>query len=196
MNPIIRLVTPDDSAALREIYAKYIDTTITFELTMPDLTEYARRIEETRAEFPYLVYEQEGRLTGYAYAHRIREREAYQWSAELSIYLAPDFASKGTGARLYECLISLLALQNVRNVYGGITGGNARSIRFHEKLGFNYMGTYRSIGYKNGTWLDVLWYERQIAPWDQPEPFVPFGELDRDLVQRLIDTANKRAFDV
>ena len=194
MNPIIRLVTPDDSAALREIYAKYIDTTITFELTMPDLTEYARRVEETRAEFPYLVYEQEGRLTGYAYAHRIREREAYQWSAELSIYLAPDFASKGTGARLYECLISLLALQNVRNVYGGITGGNARSIRFHEKLGFSYVGTYRNIGYKNGTWLDVLWYERQIAPWDRPEPFVPFNRLDQSKVRGLIDAANAQTF--
>lgn len=190
MKPTIRLVTPDDAAALRDIYAQYIDTPITFELKLPDLAEYARRVEETRAEFPYLISEYKGRILGYAYAHRIREREAYQWSAELSIYLDREATARGLGSPLYETLIRLLKLQNIRNVYGGITQGNKQSTRFHEKLGFTPMGTYRNIGYKNGQWLDVLWYERQIAPYDEPEPFIPFRKMDESMVADVLDQAN------
>ncbi len=192
MHTTIRLAQAQDVHALRALYAQYIDTNITFELTLPDQEEYLRRIQDTQREFPYLVCELDGHLAGYAYAHRIREREAYQWSAELSVYLDPALTARGLGVALYEALISLLQHQNVRNVYGGITGGNDKSVRFHEKLGFTHLGTYRNIGYKNGTWLDVLWYERQIAPYDEPRPFIPFEQMDAALVSEVLDSTGRR----
>lgn len=192
MTPIIRLAESDDAEALRALYARYIDTDITFEMTLPDHREYLRRVEDTRREFPYLVCELDGRLIGYAYAHRIREREAYQWSAELSVYLDPDLTSRGLGHLLYGTLIRLLKLQNIRTVYGGITGGNQVSVRFHEKQGFSCLGCFHNIGYKNGRWLDVLWYEKQIADYDDPLPCVRFELLDQAEVQAILDEANAR----
>lgn len=190
MKPMIRLAGAQDTESLRALYAQYIDTDITFEMTLPSLAEYLRRVEDTRSEFPYLVCELDGRLIGYAYAHRIREREAYQWSAELSVYMDPALTSKGLGRLLYTTLIRLLKLQNIRTVYGGVTGSNLGSIRFHEKQGFSLLGCFHNIGYKNGRWLDVLWYEKQIAAYDEPLPCVRFEQLDQAEVQAILDEAN------
>ena len=159
-------------------------------MTLPSLAEYLRRVEDTRREFPYLVCELDGRLIGYAYAHRIREREAYQWSAELSVYLDPALTSQGLGRLLYTTLIRLLKLQNIRTVYGGVTGSNRGSVRFHEKQGFSLLGCFHNIGYKNGRWLDVLWYEKQIAAYDEPLPCTRFEQLDQAEVQAILDEAN------
>ena len=192
MKHMIRLACSDDIPAMLNIYAPYIDTDISFEYKVPSLETFRKKVETIKEIFPYLALEQSGKLTGYAYAQRVREREAYQWSAELSIYLEHTQISGGLGSSLYLTLMELLKLQGIRTVYGAITQGNGISLRFHEKLGFEHFADFRSIGYKNGRWLDVHWVQKQLAPFDVPEPLIKFSHLDRTLVQGVLDLANTR----
>lgn len=177
----IRFATADDAASLLAIYAQYIDTAITFECTLPSEEEFAHRILEISSEYPYLVSEEDGRIVGYAYAHRLKEREAYQWDAELSVYLDRSFTSKGLGKRLYGLVIDILKLQGIKTVYGVVVVPNEKSERLHESLGFSRIGVYHNTGYKCGKWHDVVWYDKQIAPYDdEPEPIVPIGRIAVD----------------
>ena len=115
----IREAAESDAAALLDIYAPYIrDTAITFEYDVPTAEEFAARIADILKTHPYLVCERDGKPAGYAYAHRIRERAAYDWAAELSIYLAPEAQGQGVGTALYQCLTDLLVLQQMRVLYG------------------------------------------------------------------------------
>lgn len=174
----IRLAAPEDAGELLAIYAQYIHTPITFEYTLPTREEFARRVQETRAQYPYLVAEEGDRIVGYAYAHRLRERIAYQWAAELSIYLDPAARGRGTGKALYRRLLELLALQGVRTVYGCVTSPNPASQALHEGLGFALCGTFHRSGYKSGQWLDVLWYEKEIGAYDpDPQPLPDFPQV-------------------
>src|SRR5699024_8276889 len=116
---VIRRAAESDAPALLDIYAPYIrDTAITFEYDVPTAEEFVARIADILKTHPYLVCEQDGKPVGYAYAHRIRERAAYDWAAELSIYLAPEAQGQGVGTALYRCLVDLLAMQNLRILYG------------------------------------------------------------------------------
>ena len=109
----IRLARPGDVDALLAIYAPYLSTTVTFEYVVPSREEFARRIADVQARFPYLVLEEDGQPIGYAYAHLLAERIAYQWSAELSIYLSPAAMGKGTGRPLYLALMELLRTSRI-----------------------------------------------------------------------------------
>lgn len=182
----IRLATEGDAAALLELYRPYIETTITFEYEAPSEEEFARRIREVLREYPYLVCEEDGRPIGYAYAHRHKERAAYQWDAELSIYVDRGAFGRGAGRALYGALMELLQRQNVRNVYGAITGDNERSLRFHRRMGFTELGVYHGTGYKCGRWLDVCWMEKQLSGRTPPPPVRPLGELPAGEVAALL----------
>ena len=172
----IRFAAAADAAALLGIYGQYIDTPITFEC-----------VAEYGAACPYLVWEEDGRILGYAYAHRLGERAAYQWSAELSIYLGRDSTGRGLGRRLYGALMELLRLQGVRTVYGCVTVPNEKSEGLHQALGFRRLGTYRSTGYKCGAWRDVAWFEKPIAPYDQnPEPIRPVGDIPAEALAAIL----------
>lgn len=185
----IRFATETDSAALLGIYAQYLDTPITFECALPTRQEFAQRIRAIGSEYPYLVCEEEGVVIGYAYAHRQMERAAYQWNAELSVYLDAGHTKKGIGKALYALLIEILIRQNVKTVYGGVTVPNEKSERLHEALGFQRLGTYHRTGYKCGAWRDVAWFEKQIAPYDDdPAPFVPLCDLDSVALAALLQT--------
>ena len=152
----IRFVTPADTETLLAIYGQYIDTPV----------------------WPWLVCEENGTVTGYAYAHRLMEREAYQWNAGLSVYLDTASRSKGRGTALYRTLIDMLVLQSIRTVFGIVTLPNAASERLHESLGFSRTGLYRNTGYKCGKWHDVVWFEKTIAPHTpDPIPFIPIGKI-------------------
>ena len=158
---IFRFATVQDSATLLEIYAQYIETPITFECALPTEQAFADRIHRIVQEYPYLVWEDDsGRVLGYAYAHRQMERAAYQWNAELSIYLDRAHTSQGWGKKMYLALMDLLALQGVKTVYGGVTIPNEKSERLHACLGFQRLGTYHNTGYKCGRWHDVAWFEK------------------------------------
>ena len=178
---IIRLAAQADAPALLRIYGQYMDTPVTFEYTLPTEEAFARRIADISGGYPYLVCEEDGRITGYAYAHRQAERAAYQWNAELSVYLDRACTSRGLGRQLYTALIELLKLQGIRTVYGCVTVPNEKSERLHESLGFRRIGTYRLAGFKAGAWHDVAWFEKPIAPYDQdPIPLLPFPAVPRE----------------
>lgn len=181
----VRTATAEDASELLAIYAGYIDTPATFECTLPSENEFSRRITEIRKEYPYLVCLDDGKVCGYAYAHRFQSREAYQWGAELSIYLDRNMRSRGLGKRLYSFLIELLKQQGVRTVYGCITLPNPRSERLHEKLGFHSVGIFHNAGFKGNIWHNVAWYEKTIAEYTTPSPLLPFSKLPETTFQTL-----------
>lgn len=184
----LRFASQGDVPALLAIYEQYIHTTFTFEYVLPSPAEFARRVSSVSEMYPYLVLEEEGRVLGYAYAHRCAERAAYGWGAELSIYLHPERVGRGTGRRLYQALIDLLRLQGVRTVYGLVTSPNPASESLHRAMGFRLSGVERNAGYKNGGWHDLSRFEMGIAPYDlEPAPLIPCKDLPEDQVQKILD---------
>ena len=183
----VRFASEADARDLLAIYAPYIDTPVTFEYTCPTAEEFAGRIRDIRAMYPYLVLEQDGRPIGYAYAHRARERAAYDWCVELSVYLDRAHTGQGLGRRLYGLLIDLLALQGIKTVMGCVTAPNPASEALHAALGFRLAGTSPNAGYKCGQWHHVLWYEKALAPYDvPPPPVLPADRLDPAAVAELL----------
>ena len=186
---IIRFARAEDAQALLDIYAQYIHTPITFEYELPSAAEFARRISSTLADgYPYLVCQDGDEVLGYAYAHRLGERAAYQWNAELSIYLSSRAAGRGLGTALYLTLMDLLRLQGVKTVCGMVTRPNPASEGLHRALGFRLTGVREKAGYKNGTWHDVMWLEKPLGTYGpQPSPVLPVGQLPRDAVERVLN---------
>ena len=184
---MLRFATPDDADALRAIYAQYIDGNITFEYDLPSSAEFRARIESISQTYPYLVHETDGTIDGYAYAHRHMERAAYQWGAELSVYLDRSVRGRGLGTALYTALIAILKCQGVRNVFGCVTLPNERSERLHRSLGFELVGTYAMAGYKNGAWRSVGWFQKSIAAYDTPSPLRSVRDVDRAEIQQILE---------
>ena len=186
-----RLAKTEDSTKLLEIYKQYIHTEITFEYSLPSAEEFAERIKEITAVYPYIVCKEGADILGYAYAHRQMQREAYQWNAELSIYLDERFTSKGIGKILYNMLIDILKLQGVMNVYGGVTVPNIKSEGLHRAMGFKKLGVYHRTGWKNGRWHDVAWYEKRISDKATcPAPILPIGELPQEKLEEILHHAS------
>ena len=182
----IRMAEVKDAANLLAIYRDYIPTTITFEYETPSEEEFASRVRRVLEEYPYLLWEEEGKVLGYAYAHRAQERAAYQWNAELSVYVAKDAHGRGIGKALYCALLELLEVQGVRNVYGVITGENRKSVEFHRNLGFTEAGVWHRTGFKNGKWLDVVWMEKRFGGDDAPVPMRPIAQIDAVCVEGVL----------
>lgn len=172
MSIVIRLARPDDAAALAAIYAPYVtDTVISFETTPPDEHEMANRLVKTLARFPWLVAVCDGKVAGYAYAGQHRERAAYQWSTDVSVYVHKALHKHGIGRALYHPLFDILRALGYYNVYAGIALPNPASVALHEAMGMTPVGIYRHVGYKAGMWHDVGWWEgclRQQAAEPQP----------------------------
>ena len=183
----IRFASPADCRAMLDIYAQYIGTTITFEQAVPGQDEFLQRIVNVQAEYPWIVWEEDGSILGYAYAHKFSERVSYRPSAELSVYLDPRARGKGLGPRLYNALIAVLKLQNVKSVYGIVTSPNERSEALHLAMGFSRAATLRQVGYKQG-WRDVSWFCKQIGDFEEPfTGFRPIGEIEPALLQAALD---------
>jgi len=156
----IRNVNPDDAAQVAEIYNYYIKNTHqTFETEVLSPDEMRERIEEIRADYPYLVAEEDGEIYGYAYAAQFKMRQAYEFSAEVSIYVKADAKQRGIGTQLYEKLFAQLQETDIHALIAGISLPNDGSIRFHEKLGFTKVAHFREVGYKLGRWVDVGYWE-------------------------------------
>jgi L-amino acid N-acyltransferase YncA len=163
---LIRPATPDDADACAAIYAPYVTgSASTFETEAPSASEMADRIASAIAWF---AGEDDGRVTGYAYASRFHPRAAYRWACEVSVYLEPNRRGKGAGRALYDVLLPHLAERGYRSAIGGITLPNPASERLHQALGFEPVGTYRRIGYKLGAWHDVHWTQKTLATGDAP----------------------------
>ena len=161
------------------IYNQYIDTNITFEYKLPSVDEFRQRIIDISRDYPYIMLENNDTICGYAYAHRFKERDAYAWGAELSIYLDKNICAKGYGKKLYLTLIEILKLQGVKTVCACVTGQNTNSENFHEHLGFKTVGTLKNVGYKNNSWHNIVWFEKQINDYDiNPQQIISVKDLD------------------
>ncbi|MDR1261935.1 MAG: GNAT family N-acetyltransferase [Oscillospiraceae bacterium] len=171
----IRDARTSDSAAILAIYAPHVlGGAITFETALPTVEDMAGRILTTALEYPYFVAEDGSGILGYAYAGRVRSREAYQWSAELSIYVRDDAQGRGIGRALVTRVISALRIMGVKTLYAVITSPNPPSEAFHERLGFKRLAVFENMGYKLGRWRDVLWMSLTLGAFDDdPEAVTP-----------------------
>lgn len=173
-NIIIRDVTLKDAEKLVEIYAPYVlNTAITFEYEVPSVEEFTKRIKTICDSYPYLVAEVDHEVVGYAYASAFHPRAAYQWCAEVSIYLNNEIQKQGIGRKLYEAIEERLKQQNVKNINACIAYPNEGSIAFHERMGFKTVGHFHKCGYKLNQWWDMIWMEKMIDTHEnEPEFFV------------------------
>ena len=174
----IRLATSADAEAMCDIYAPVVrDTIISFELVPPTVDEMRGRIEKTLPRYPWLVSERDGDVLGYAYASQHSERAAYDWSANVSVYVSETARRMGVGTTLYRALFGLMRVQGFVNVYAGIALPNAGSVGLHEALGMTPVGVYHQVGYKFGAWHDVGWWEMALgARPAQPKPVLTMAE--------------------
>jgi phosphinothricin acetyltransferase len=169
MSPTIRLATPGDADPVRAVYAPYCHTPISFELEPPSVDEMRRRLTTILGQYPWLVCHEGDEVLGYAYACRHRERAAYRWSVDTSVYVGQGHHRRGVGRALYTALLQLLPLQGWVNAYAGVTLPNPASVGLHEALGFRPVGVYQQVGYKCGAWHDVAWFQRPLQP-RPPQP--------------------------
>lgn len=178
VTPTIRLATPADAPASRAIYAPSVrDSAISFELTPPTVAETRSRIADTLETLPWLVAIHEGELVGYTYAHAYRRRPAYQWSAESSVYVDKAVHRSGVARGLYRSLFELLGHQGYRRLYAATTIPNEASVAFHESMGFEPIGVFENVGFKDGSWHDVMWLQRSLGDRpDDPDPPIDLPE--------------------
>lgn len=176
----IRMARPCDAAALLSIYAPYVlHTPITFEYTVPSEKAFAERMRSVSNAYPYLVSLQDGQVTGYAYAAPFRERAAYNWCVEVSIYIKEGFHGKGIGKALYTDLEHILMQQNILNLYACITYPNPESIGFHQSIGYQTIAHFKNSGYKSGCWHDMIFMEKFLKKHpSNPEAFIPINQLN------------------
>lgn len=182
-----RFVTAEDASKILEIYKYYIEnTTITFEYDVPTFVEFKERIKNTLLEYPYIVCEYKNEILGYAYAHKVWMRAAYQWDAELSVYIDKDYTGNGLGKKLYKILIEILKLQNVVNVYGCVTYPNEKSDKLHESLGFKKVGIFENSGYKFGKWIGVTWFHKAILEYEKkPRKLKKISQIDKEKIKMI-----------
>jgi L-amino acid N-acyltransferase YncA len=163
-----------DAAACAAIYAPHVEASaVSFEEGAPGAEAMAARIERYAASHAWLVAERGGRVAGYAYATAFNERPAYRWSASVSVYVAADARGEGIGRALYGALFGRLRERGFRMACAGITLPNEASVGLHESLGFELVGVNREIGWKDGAWRDVGWYQLELVPAPEGPPAEP-----------------------
>lgn len=175
-----RVATPDDSKAILEIYAPFCqaNSPVSFETSVPSIAEMQKRIEETLKTYPWLVFEDNNTVMGYAYADQHRSRAAYAWDVEVSIYLHEKVRGKGYGKKLYKSLFDGLRTLGYFNAYAGIGLPNESSIELHKSMGFSLIGVFSNVGYKGGAWRDVAWFGLRLQPYAlNPPPPIKFSQL-------------------
>jgi L-amino acid N-acyltransferase YncA len=186
----LRLAEPADAAQIAAIYAPFcLETAISFETVAPDETTVRERIIAVGGRYPWLVAVSEtGNILGYAYASKHRERAAYRWSVDFTVYLAPAAKRHGIGTALYRALTKICQCLGYYRAFAGITLPNEASVGLHEKVGFKPIGTYRRVGFKLGKWHDVGWWSLDLAPErdspDEPRSVVEIA-ASRELSELL-----------
>lgn len=186
----LRLAARDDAGAITAIYAPIVESTgITFEEVAPSESVMRARIEQTLSTHPWLVGEEAGSVSGYAYSYAHRERAAYRWSVDVSIYLAESARGRGIGRKLYKALFRILTAQGYHRAFAGIALPNDASIALHRAVGFSPVGVYHDVGFKLGTWRDVWWWERPLMrSSESPDEPIALADLPaRVILEALRD---------
>ncbi len=168
---MIRNAAAEDGREIAGIYNYYVaNTTITFEESVLTGEEMGERIASVLGEgLPWFVYEEDGKILGYAYASRWKSRCAYRFSVETSVYLSKDCLGRGMGKELYLALIGDLKKQNYHSVIGGVALPNPRSQKLHESLGFKKVAQFEQVGYKRNRWIDVGYWQLNLELPGVPE---------------------------
>lgn len=178
MSGRIRFAQPEDAADIRAIYAPNVESTaISFELRAPTVEEMAVRIAKISPQYPWLVGEIDGIVAGYVYACQHRERAAYRWAVDVTVYVDGAFRRRGVGRALYASLIALVRQQGYTKAFAGITLPNAGSVGLHESVGFVPLVVYKKVGHKLGEWRDVGWWELDLRD-EAGEPAEPTPMVD------------------
>ncbi len=180
----VRKASAEDAAAIRQIYEPYVlNTAITYETAVPSVEEFQGRIARTLSRYPYIVAEIDRQIVGYAYAGPFHARPAYDWSAELSIYVGRDFRHQGIGKILYGTLEKLLGKMGVTNLYACIASPDtpdeyldSNSIDFHGHLGFSTVGIFHHCASKFGRWYNMAYMEKCIGEHSTPPKEVIFSD--------------------
>ncbi|MCX6124225.1 MAG: GNAT family N-acetyltransferase [Proteobacteria bacterium] len=168
-NGTVRTIAADDAKDVQAIYAPYVErTTISFETTVPTQSEMASRIAETSGKYPWIVFECDRKILGYAYASQHRTREAYRWSVDVAVYVDQSHIRQGVGRQLYKILLEQLQKLGYSNAFAGIALPNDGSVALHESFGFTPIGVYKKVGYKQGGWHDVGWWQKSFNYPEQP----------------------------
>lgn len=189
---MIRIATEADIPEMLAIYGPYVENTAySFEYTVPSEECFTARFQSYTRQLPWLVWEEQGKVLGYAYGSLPFERAAYAWCGEVSIYLAPEIQGKGVGRKLYAALEEVMWRQGYRVIYSLITTENQDSLRFHEKLGYRICAEFPNCGFKFGRWLGIVWMEKRAniveMPTQTPVPWRAIVENDRKF-QEILDT--------
>lgn len=179
MSRAIRFATDADASAISAIYSPVVrGTAISFEVEPPSVEEIHRRISKITAVYPWLVCEENGAFQGYAYASQHRERAAYQWSVDVSVYVDERWRGQRVGRALYTSLFGILRSLGYVNAYAGITLPNPASVALHQAMGMESIGVYLHTGYKLGGWHDVGWWRGLLQPIPtHPQSPQPIGDL-------------------
>lgn len=182
----VRAAVPEDAEVLLEIYRPYVEeTAITFEVEVPTPEEFRERIRRVLRRYPYLVAERDGEIVGYAYAGAFKERAAYDWAVETTVYVREDRKRMGIGKELYAALERALTLQKILNVNACIAYPETEdayltrdSVRFHECMGYKTVGEFHQCGYKFQRWYNMVWMEKFLGEHrENQEPVKPFAEI-------------------
>jgi phosphinothricin acetyltransferase len=175
----VRLATPDDGPVCAAIYAPFVTgSAISFELVPPDGAEISDRIARTIARTPWVVVEIDGLVRGYAYAGRFRERPAYDWVAETTVYLDRAFQGRGLGRAAMRAVLEILRLQGFHTAIAGVTPPNPGSVGLHLGLGFERIGLFEEVGWKDGAWHGVEFFGLELSPPEPaPVPIRPLPEV-------------------
>jgi len=183
---LIRMATEADAEEIWQIYSYYVtNTAVTFDYDAPSVAEFSRRIKNTLLKYPYLVVVDEKGIAGYAYAAAFKERKAYSWAVETTIYIRQDCRGRGLGKKLYLALEDILKSQNIINLNACIAYAAVEdehldntSMAFHESLGYRKVAHFTKCGYKFGTWYDMIWMEKFLGEHpDVPDPVIPITEI-------------------
>ncbi len=176
----LRLAEPDDGAACATIYRPYVEkTAVSFELEPPSAAEMAARIARVLERTPWVVAELDGVVCGYAYGSRHRDRAAYDWTVETTVYVDEALPRRGVGRACMTALLAILRLQGFHLVVAGVTLPNDGSVRLHQALGFERIGAFEAIGHKLGRWHGVDWFGLELGPrLTEPPPVMPIAALE------------------
>lgn len=174
----IRSATLDDAEDILMIYDYYVkNTAITFEYETPSVEAFRKRMKQIMDRYPYLVILEEQTIQGYAYANTFIHRAAYDWSCEMTIYLAQHMQKKGMGRKLYEALEEKLQRMGILNLYACIGYPHrddeyltTNSADFHAHMGYAKVGEFHQCGYKFDRWYDMIWMEKFIGEHEIKQP--------------------------
>jgi len=164
----IRMIEERDISSVLNIYRYYVENTdITFECTLPSYEAFSSRVHRIVSRYPYLVADEGGYIVGYAYADQFKDRQAYDWTCEVSVYLKNGQERRGTGTMLYRELEQILTRMNIRNLNACITWPNPPSVAFHERMGYRKVAHFEKCGYKFDRWIDMIWMQKITEPYPE-----------------------------